>query len=577
MADDIISDWLEKIKTDPRSKLDLSNLDLDKWPKSLSVPNNDKIIKVDYSGNKTKAIPKLKNCENLTSTDGLLERVGTISKCQILILSHNKLRKLPGITKCVKVLANNNNLRELPKTISKLEILDVSNNPELENLPTKAPKLRVLIINNCNIQKLPSMPKLEVIKYHDNPNLKVKLRPSIRVLGPSDDFIVEDFVSPLKTTKKDDDEKHRAGGDVPQSIKKRTPSKGSPKVIKQSPPKKRKGLGLTSISLGKSKKKVDPTKKKTVSLAKKAAKEKEVKSGPVVGLKKKLKARKEGKGIIPSKVINVWDEVPKTFGEIKTVPIEPIRTSKISEIKPKEIEEPIMPIGKEIELVEIEVTKEIEVPKPKEKTVVFLDVFNPLSLPLPRKKAVTEEGETIRKYDSKDIEIFAISANVRYVGFTDTIKNLIYKYIKQKDLLKDMKPEDDKTREILAKNLKLRLKKGEIWNQRLIRWLEAKEGTSSDINEFLKDFNPELLLLPPRQGGYNAVTIRNYATMIGIVYKNKKVTVPQMMYVYLQEKSLLEKPLREEEDEIRETIYNVLKLKGDVGESLNKWYLSKTK
>lgn len=552
-ASGVIRDWLERIKTDPKSKLDLSNLGLDKWPKSLSVPINGQIVKIDYSRNKTKAIPKLKNCENLTSTDGVLERVGTISKCQILILSHNKLRKLPGITKCVKVLADNNNLRELPKTISKLEILDVSNNPELENLPSKAPKLRVLIINNCNIQKLPHMPKLEVIKYHDNPNLKVKLKPSIRILDPSEDFIGDDFVSPSPPAKEE-------------------------KVIKKTP-KKRRGLGLTSISLGKSKKKADSTKKggkKTLSLAKEAAKEKEVKSGPVVGLKKKLKKLKEGKGIIPSKIINVWDEVPKTFGEIKTVPIEPIRTSKISEIRPKEIEEPIMPIGKEIELVEIEATKEIEIPKSKEKTIVFLDMFNYLSLPYPRKKAVTEEGDTIRKYDSKDIELLAKSANVRYVGFFDTIKTLIYKYIKQKDLLKDMKSEDDPLREILAKNLKLRLKKDENWNQRLIRWLEAKEGTSSDINEFIKDFKPELLLLTPRLGGYNAITIKNYATMAGIVYKNKKITVPQMMYVYLQERSLLEKPLQDEEDNIRKTIYNVLKLKGDVDESLNKWYLDKT-
>ncbi len=150
-----VSVWLKNTS----QTLDISNLNLKKWPKALKGKDN-LIIELDCSNNKLKSIPTLPNLTELICSYNKLKSIPSLPNLTELICSYNQLELIPSFPKLTKLDCSQNQLKSIP-SLPSLTILDCTFN-QLKSI-SSLPNLNLLY---CSFNKLESVPNL-----HSLPNL----------------------------------------------------------------------------------------------------------------------------------------------------------------------------------------------------------------------------------------------------------------------------------------------------------------------------------------------------------------------------------------------------------------------
>lgn len=419
-AEKIINEWWK----DPSRELDLSDLGLEQWP--LTSKQNDRVIKIRCGGNRFSTIPKLSHCTHLFAPRGELTKVGTIPKIQDLHLSYNRLSRLPGLTKCLRAMVDHNQLTHFPTTINKMEILDISNNPNLSTLKIRAAHLRVLIAHNCNLNALPNIPKLQVISIFGNDFDKPPhLDPEIKILH-SPEEITTDLYSLIPPERPRPRAKAKGRGARLKAVK---PREGEVDLPEEEP----EGI-------------VEEEKPKI----------------PPDEVKEEVQQER------------IWEIVPQDLAPIKTVSVPPIKTrfsegtEKIIErkertqIRPEEAYQEVELEVREEDLFEIDqkrlLTRQSNMNR-------FIENFDLSRLPQRGKG-----GGNI--YRGTDIIQLARLAGIQYTNYSDTINRLLVIYVRQKNLL--VHPEKPELN-IISQIVKIGPQKGKSPHQIVSEWYHRRK------------------------------------------------------------------------------------------------------
>ncbi len=122
----IVKKWLK----DTSKPLNLSNLGITRWPKSLKK-NSKKIVELDCSNNElTKFDFTLPGCKRLVCRSCNFEKLTRLGKCEYLDCSDNSLIDLPTMRKCEVILCSNNELEKIdPKKYDNLVRISYFGNP----------------------------------------------------------------------------------------------------------------------------------------------------------------------------------------------------------------------------------------------------------------------------------------------------------------------------------------------------------------------------------------------------------------------------------------------------------------
>jgi len=429
-VENIISDWE---KGDSKTVLDLRGLNLDKWTADLKKITTT-VTKLNINNNKFKDIPKLSVCETLIARDNTIDKMGPMPKLIDLVIDNNELTKLPGMTKARRILASNNKLIDLPKTVNQLEILDVSGNRDLTKLPSKMPKLRILICSECNLSTIPDLPKLEAIRYYGNNDLEVDLQSDIRVIEENENIddileLSEAKKSPKKSTKVD--------------------TKKSTKVEIKKTPKKMLKHSIIPEEDFEEDLDIQPKKKEDTTRTHKKT--------PI----QKFLVKKE----IKVEELNIWDQVPKTFGPISFIPLSKIETDVEAPVKPKKIKEKLdIPIDIEI-TTETLPEEELGIQEDDfDNTNKFMTNFDINYMPRPGLSGKN-------RYAPADLREFMKLLGLSSSGYNENKIRIISEYLRLSNVMQlPLNPKDDSIRNIIVKVLNIKKTPKEFDYNAIIAW-----------------------------------------------------------------------------------------------------------
>lgn len=398
---DIVNLWSENTDL----PLDISNLGLIKWPEIL----NSKLTKIKHlicSDNFFTQIPKLPVCHTLISTNGKLTKINTIKSVTNIDVRNNKLVSIPGLIKCVKAQLSNNMLKVVPKTLTKMKILDISNNP-ITNFSSRVPVLEILLCSECKFKTLPEMKKLKAIRYFGTSVTPPK---GVRILTEGEGIMYDEKSREVlkESERKEAKVEKIKKAKVERKVKRK-------KVVKEVRVEKELLAPLDVIDI--EEEEYTDTYSIISKIKDKFSKETEEKEGT----KRVEAASAEEEDII-------WNIIPETFGPIRTIPLDKIEVIREKKLLPSKKEITMEELG-ELEISEMSMSEFDD--KEKDKDIMnlneFINIFDLRKLP--------SSGSEELNYKGADIKLLAIKAGIPYVGYTDTIKRLIYVYVRQTNLL----------------------------------------------------------------------------------------------------------------------------------------------
>ena len=441
-------------KEEPGTLLDLSGLGIEEWGDDL-IKIARVVTKLDISNNHFKEIPKLPMCEKLIASKNDIIKVGTMPKIVDLDLRFNKITKLPGMTKARKILVSDNKLVNMPKTVNNLEILDVSNNINFTKLPPKLPKVRVLLCSNCDLSSIPDTPKLEIIRYFGNSDLELNLPKEVKIIMKDEELVLDDILTldlePTKKSPKSTKKSPKSTKKSPKSTKISPKStKISPKSTKISPKKTLKPTIIPEDDFEDEDFGLTPTKKEmpVTNIRKKTPKQKFV-------VKKEARIEE----------INLWDQIPKTFGPISFIALTKIETDIEAPVKPKKIKNKLeIPIEIEV-ITETLPDEEIDISEEEFDNInKFMTDFDITYMPRPGVRGKN-------RYGPADLREFMKLLGLSSSGYNDDKIRIISEYIRLTDVLKlPLDPKDNENRDIIVKVLRIRKKGDESDYEAIIGW-----------------------------------------------------------------------------------------------------------
>ena len=462
-------------KEEPGTLLDLSGLGIEEWGDDL-IKIARVVTKLDISNNHFKEIPKLPMCEKLIASKNDIIKVGTMPKIVDLDLRFNKITKLPGMTKARKILVSDNKLVNMPKTVNNLEILDVSNNINFTKLPPKLPKVRVLLCSNCDLSSIPDTPKLEIIRYFGNSDLELNLPKEVKIIMKDEELVLDDILTlDLEPTKKSpkSTKKSPKSTKISQKLTKKSPksTKISPKSTKISP--KSTKISPKSTKISPKSTKISPKKTLKPTIIPEDDFEDEdfgltptKKEMPVTNIRKKTPKQKfVVKKEARIEEINLWDQIPKTFGPISFIALTKIETDIEAPVKPKKIKNKLeIPIEIEV-ITETLPDEEIDISEEEFDNInKFMTDFDITYMPRPGVRGKN-------RYGPADLREFMKLLGLSSSGYNDDKIRIISEYIRLTDVLKlPLDPKDNENRDIIVKVLRIRKKGDESDYEAIIGW-----------------------------------------------------------------------------------------------------------
>ena len=387
--------------------LDISNLYLTEWPKILTTKLTNKIKHLICSGNLFSQIPKLPLCQYLTSINGKLTKINTIKSILEIDVRNNELISIPGLIKCIKAQISNNNLKTLPKTLTKMKILDISNNP-ITNFSSRVTNLEILLCSECKFKTLPQMKKLKAIRYFGTEITPPK---GVRILTKNEGIDYKDVVEEVVEDLTDGIVEDLTDGIVEEDLVKEDVVKKD--VVEEEDTEEK----LTTLDI------IEVDEEEYTDIIYPTTKTKTISSKKFINFKKTDKYNKK------EIEKEIWSVIPNTFGPIQSISLDNIETIRGIKLVPKLREKIIIEDLGELEISEGTIIDfdDREMDKDIMNLNEFINIFD--------LKRIPSSGVKVPNYKGPDIQLLAVKAGIPYVDYSNTIKRLIYVYIHQTNLL----------------------------------------------------------------------------------------------------------------------------------------------